>query len=160
MVQPSMITDDMRKSIGVILGTQTVEVDKRWIIRFTEVMDDSNPLYDEQAAKEGPYGELIAPPSFVYGFHISGRPQGIFRMPVDIPSPPVDGGGEWEFFEPVRPGDVITITTKISDLYEREGKSGALLFVIHELECKNQKGQLVCRYRMTHICRQVLEREN
>jgi len=156
MTQPSRITDEMRKSIGVTTGIRTVEVDEKWIARFAEVLEDSNPLWtDEESAKTGPYGGIIAPPSFIYGFHISGKPQGgggqVRRFTV--PSQPIDAGGDWEFFEPVRPGDVITLTTKIADIYERPGSSGTLLFIINELDFRNQKGQFVARYHMTHIYR-------
>lgn len=153
MEQPSVITDEMRKWIGGTLGTQTVEVEKGWIKRFAEVIEDSNPLWqEEEYAQKGPYGGIIAPPSFIFGFFLSGRPYSVFRIPFKIPSIHVDGGGEWKFFEPVRPGDIITITTKIADVYERMGKSGMLIFVIHEMTYTNQKNQLVCIFRKTTIC--------
>ena len=65
MAQESKITEKMRKSIGAILGQQTIEVDEKWIIRFAEVMQDANPLWtDKEKARKGKYREIITPPSF------------------------------------------------------------------------------------------------
>ena len=50
---------------------------------------------------------------------------------------------EWEFFEPVRPGDKITAKSKLVDLYEKQGRRGKLLFAISETTHINQKGQVV-----------------
>ncbi len=136
------------------LGRQEIVVSKEWISRFTEVLEDSNALWQDTAAAEsGPYGGMVAPPSFIYGFYVSGKPFGVFRVPFEAPSPPIDGGADWEFLDPVRPGDVSTLDTSIADIYERTGKGGPMLFVIFELIYTNQEGKLVCRCRKTNICR-------
>ena len=63
----------------------------------------------------------------------------------------VDGGSEWEYYEPVRPGDRITVRTKIADLFERPGRLGNMLFTIRETSYTNQFEKIVALQRTTGI---------
>jgi hypothetical protein len=53
---------------------------------------------------------------------------------------------------PIRPGDTITTTTYLRDVYQKTGRSGHLVFVVWETELTNQRGELVarCRRSMVH----------
>ena len=49
--------------------TDPVRVDPERVRRFCEVTGETNPLYiDEAAAKRGPHGGLVAPPSYAVTF--------------------------------------------------------------------------------------------
>jgi acyl dehydratase len=61
------------------------------------------------------------------------------------------GGNEVEFFKPMRPGDKIQQVTKIADIYEKQGKSGRLVFTIYEHTYTNQDGDVVAVARQTGI---------
>ena len=50
----------------------------------------------------------------------------------------VDGGTQWQYSEPIRPGDRITQFRKIIDVYERQGSAGPLLFIITNCRFVNQ----------------------
>jgi acyl dehydratase len=50
---------------------------------------------------------------------------------------------EFQLFIPLKPGDRITSTAKIGDVYEREGKSGRMVFIRMDNEHRNQLKQLV-----------------
>jgi acyl dehydratase len=63
----------------------------------------------------------------------------------------VDGGSEWEYFEPVRPGDTITVTSQFVDFYERGGRLGKMLFAIRELKYVNQFENVVALERNTAV---------
>ena len=61
------------------------------------------------------------------------------------------GGTELECYQPVRPGDVITVTIKVANMRKRQGsKLGKMVFVTFELTYKNQRQELVAK------CRQML----
>ncbi len=62
----------------------------------------------------------------------------------------VHGEQEYEFFEPVQPGDVITTTGEIVDIFEKQAKD----FVTVVTESKNQHGKLVVRGRWLAVIRQ------
>ncbi len=52
----------------------------------------------------------------------------------------LNGGTDYEYFEDVCAGDILTATMKISDIAEREGKMGPMLIVSTETTYKNQAG--------------------
>ena len=44
---------------------------------------------------------------------------------------------------PVRPGDVLTAKSQIADIYEKTGRSGQMVFIVHRMEFSNQRGEPV-----------------
>src|SRR5258708_24865958 len=54
--------------------------------------------------------------------------RGVFLPPVRVPRR-MWGGGELEFFEPLRVGDKMTRTSRIADVTMKSGSTGALCFV-------------------------------
>ena len=44
----------------------------------------------------------------------------------------LDGGSDWEYFQPIRPGDRITVQSKLVDLREAEGRLGPMVFITIE----------------------------
>ncbi len=148
MAEETVITPEMRAAIGVESEPYVNEVEKGAIIKFAEAIGDTNPIFhDEEAARKTRYGGLIAPPTFLRSMK-AGRPRAEVKSPYPAA---LDGGSEWEYFEPVRPGDRITVTTCISDLYERKGRLGNMLFIIRETRYVNQFGKLVAIQRSTGI---------
>lgn len=148
MTQESVITDEMRAAVGVESEVYVNDVEKGAIIKFAQAIGDDNPIYtDEEAARQSRYGGLVAPPTFFRSLR-SGE------MKVDVKSPysaNLDGGSEWEYYEPVRPGDRIAVSTKISDMYERQGRLGNMLIVQRETKYVNQFGTTVAIQRTTGI---------
>ncbi len=146
--EESLITDELRNAIGVESEPLTYEVERGDIIRFAEAIDDSNPLYqDEEEARSSRYGGIIAPPTFFRSL----RP-GPPRAPVQSPlHRNLDGGSDWEFLEPVRPGDRITVTNKLADVVQRTGRLGPMIIMTRETRYVNQLGQLVAIQRSTGI---------
>ena len=45
------------------------------------------------------------------------------------------GGTKINLFKNIYPGDKLTGISKIQDLYEKKGKSGALIFMIKSIQC-------------------------
>ena len=124
------------------------------IRRFAVASDDLNPLYlDEEYARQSRYGGTVAPPLFYKadltdptpeaGLRPDGGAEGRFPIPPVALDRAVDGGTEVEFFAPIRPGDTLTVKTKITDIYQKEGRSGPLVFVVRETVYTNQKGEKV-----------------
>ena len=148
MTQESAITPEMKAAIGVESEPRTSEVETGAIIKFAEAIGDTNPIYNEEAAaRQSRYGGMIAPPTFLRSIN-PGPLKVEFRSPYTAN---LDGGSEWEYFEPIRPGDRITVTTKIADLYERAGRLGNMLFMVRETNYVNQFGNTVAKQRTTVI---------
>jgi acyl dehydratase len=152
MTQGSLITDEMKKVIGVESEPSVYEIEKEPIRRWANAIGDTNPLYhDETYARKCGYRSLIAPPGFMatYAFPVkSGRIRGQFETGL---TRNLNGGNEYEFLKPIQAGDTITMTSKIADIFEREGRLGKMLFTIRESTYKNQFGEIVAKSRITGI---------
>ncbi len=146
---PSFLTEEMRQqAIGLEGPPVTTEIEKGAIIKFAQAIEDDNPIFnDEEAARKSQYGGLIAPPTFLRSVRSSRR-----EVPFDIPfNNALDGGSDWEYFEPVRPGDLITAVSRITDMQERSGRMGVMIITTTVTTYTNQFGQVVATQSTTGI---------
>ncbi len=63
------------------------------------------------------------------------------------------GGLNIEYHKPVHPGDWLTATRTLTDIYEKEGRSGPLIFYEVVMDIVNDDGDLVIREKTTRILR-------
>ena len=156
MTQESAITPEMRAAVGVESESHVNEVEKGAIIKFAAAIGDTNPIFtDDEAARNSRYGGIIAPPTFC-------RTMSSGPMKVDVRSPysaNLDGGSDWEYYEPVRPGDRISVTAMVSNVFERPGRLGNMFFIQRETKYVNQFGRTVAVQRTTGISYQPPEDE-
>jgi acyl dehydratase len=119
-----------------------MDVEKGHIKRFAEAIGDPNPLWSDESS-----GGIIAPPTFLR------------MMITEAPTPPelapfpqmLDGGSEWTYMEPVKPGDVITAVTRFASVNQRSIAVGPAVFLLLETEYTNQRGESVAKQRNTLI---------
>jgi acyl dehydratase len=156
MAEESLITEEARAMIGKESPPRLCgEVYQKEINRFCQAMGDLNPLYiDEEYASKTRYGGIIAPHLFywIFGYDRADikaprREDGI-QITEEIQPPlktsrTMGAGCEVEFANPIRLGDVLTATTRITDIYEREGRSGKMVFTLSETTYRNQRGEIV-----------------
>ena len=55
----------------------------------------------------------------------------------------IDGGKRVEVHAPIRPGETLTATTTIADIFEKTGRSGTMIFIVQRMEFRNDADQLV-----------------
>ena len=143
MKQGSVISNEMIQIVDVELPPVVYEVEKGAIRKFAQAIDDPNPLWqDENYAQTTRYRGIIAPPTFVTAL----RHERILELLKTIKCPLkglLNGSSEIEYFQPIRPGDIITVSSKFTNFKERKGKQGKLLFMYYEVTYKNQKGNVV-----------------
>jgi acyl dehydratase len=142
-----ILTDEMMKAVGFTTPAVTYEIERGAIGKFAQAIEDPNPLFnDETAARGTRFGGMIAPPTF-------GRMLGgiFLKLPFQLPKRGLDGGSEWEFLHPIRPGDRITVQTKLADLRESEGRMGTMIFHTYEVSYSNQFGEVCVLQRYTLI---------
>ena len=146
---PSVLTPEMREqAIGTETEPLTMEVEPGAIIKFAQAIGDENPLWnDPAAARKTRYGGLIAPPTFLRNLRLD-RPE----LPFDSSfSRVLDGGSDWEYFQPVRPGDRITAISRLTDLQERPGRMGVMIFLTSLITYRNQFDEVVATQTTTSI---------
>jgi hypothetical protein len=157
MAENLEITDDMRAVIGIESAPWTHEVTTTSVRGFARGVGYTDLVYfDEAAAKSAGYRSLPCPPSYLgTPIFIPGESSDTFSGPKDsgpsidhgLPNL-LDGGTETEYFDDICAGDTLTVTSKVSDLAIREGKStGKMLIVTRETNVVNQDGKLVASQR-------------
>jgi len=155
MAEGRLITDELRKLIGVSAEPIVFKVEEGAIQRYAQAIGDSNPLFNApDFASKTKYGRLLAPPGFTGWPVKGGRPtEKLLESLVKAGAPPrlLDGGIEFEFIEPVGAGDVLTATTKIASITERETRLGKAMFTTVEISFVNQKGNVALKSWATLI---------
>jgi acyl dehydratase len=143
------ISEEHKRFIGIESEPITYAVERGAIGLFAQAIGDGNPLFnDEPQARKTRFGGMIASPTFVRLLMPTGLPK------VDIPDFParvLDGGSDWEFFGPIRPGDRITVVGRLADLRETEGRMGTMVVRVAEVRYTNQFNELCTIQRMTSI---------
>ena len=157
-----MLSEEVAKLIGKGGDVRVAEVEKGGIKRFADAIGDPNPLYyDEEYARKSRYGSIIAPRGF-FGQPKGSAPSAGVRAELrpalrnaGYTNPaPIDAGAEYEFFRPVRAGDIIVSVETLKEVVEREGsRGGKMAFSTIETTYVNQNGDLVAKHRSVSIQR-------
>ncbi|MFC1967817.1 MaoC family dehydratase [Chloroflexota bacterium] len=157
MTEGTLLTEEIRKMVGQEFVESTVlQVEKGAMRRFARAIEDPNPLWqDEEYAKKTRNGGIIAPPLFP----VSLQPDGVKYYAAQEKLLEITGSGktgmvggtEYEWFQPIRPGDEMTVTSKVLDAREREGKLGKMLILVYEITFTNQRGEVAAKERTTAI---------
>lgn len=146
MVEGSSGIERLRGKIGVEWEPGVYEIEKGMLLRFVQAIDDPNPLWqNEEYARKSRYGGIVAPPTFILTIGFEQIQQQIL---ASIPSGTIlHGDTTLECYQPVRPGDVITATTKITNIRQRQGEKGRTAFISFEITYINQRQELVAKCR-------------
>jgi acyl dehydratase len=143
--------DGMRALIGTELRTEQFVnheyATRHAILRFTEGIGDDNPLWTDPAyAESSAYGELIAPPSFIFAclasVQVGWRGLGGFHAETKL-----------SFHEPIKEGDRITVKVVFDgfDGPDPSSFAGRRIKDYLRQEYRNQRGELVA----TFICSRI-----
>ena len=125
-----------------------------------DAIQDPNPLYvDREHAEQSRFGGLICPPLATWkdigppiGYFGAGQ-ESHFQVPLPFNSYGLNGGSDWQFLRPVYTGDWITRRFRIVDIYEKQGRSGPLVFVVRQETQTNQHSQVVNQAKRVSIHR-------
>jgi hypothetical protein len=171
------ITDEVRAIIGARSDWFEAchPVQEGEVRRFFQATMDPKPRYwDEKWAAASRYGKPVAPPAFaVHAFRRKpddlhdpldsmGDPDfdGVSRaMRPGLPNVPVplsgilNGGYEYEFYSYAKVGERIRCRSTYRDIYQRDGKSGPMVFVLVEDEYATADGRPLLKSMNINIMR-------
>jgi acyl dehydratase len=140
------ITDEklekLRKHLGeaqpdlqAFVSEASIDTIRHW----ADGIGTDNPLYtDESYAEEGPYGELVAPPTFLFAAsrYTSGFVRGLKGVHT------LYGGTEWTWHQPIRRGMRIRTETTLSDVTEQDSSfSGTAVQQTYTTEFETDDGR-------------------
>ena len=101
---------------------EVLEIDKSMLRAFCQCIGDPNPKWQDKA-----------PPGFLTAAMFSaGGPA--------IPPPyrrRVDAGGDWEFYKPIKPGDIITTIREFAEVQDKSSEKGPRALLIFKSTHKN-----------------------
>jgi len=154
-----MVPEELKEYIGKIDPPHVREVELGAIRRYADAVGNDNPLYyDIEYAGESAHGTIIAPPGF-FGWAMASIPssEGIIGLMTALINAGyyriLDGGMSYEFFLPVRAGDILIASPRVKDVKAKEGKSGTMIVCDFETTYLNQNGDLVAKASQTLIGR-------
>ncbi len=77
-----------------------------------------------------------------------------FGRPIPIPLPRLlNGGNQVEIYKLAHVGDRIRAKSKYVDIYQKEGRSGTLVFILVETVYADQKGEPLLKAVQSHVLR-------
>jgi acyl dehydratase len=147
----------------------TMPVEATHIMMFARSVNDDNQVYyDADHAAKTEVGHILPPPTFyrsVAQFDLDYflRPKvgekwfGSAKGPSGIDEKPASSGGlhaeqHFEYHHPVKPGDVLTVTTRDGEKWEKvSARAGKLMFSETIQDYHNQDGLLVVTSRSVGV---------
>jgi 3-methylfumaryl-CoA hydratase len=149
----NLLSDDIRAWIGRADAPQRLEITRRDIIKYAIATEQQETRYRQ--------GDE-APPMFLFGADrpLTGLDQlGPDGLRADALLPPLPltrvmaGGVKQRYYRALVPGDVVELQRTLSDIYEKQGASGPLIFVVYDIDVRDAAGQLVMQETQTRIIR-------
>jgi hypothetical protein len=135
----SVISEELKNLVDVEFGPEVYEVERGMLRKFAEAIDDASPRWQD-----------TAPPTFPAALVPKELLHKLFN--ADIPLKRLlNGASELEYLKPVKAGDVIAVTAKLTRLRQMPGAGGPTLFMFTEVTYTNQRGEVAVRGKNTYI---------
>ncbi len=132
---------------GATSPTVTYRVTHRDIARFNAAIRGTLPPVEDDPDSNTSDDGLRANPLILRAF---------ITPPFDPPFPEpfhdvLDGGSKFDLRRPIVAGDTISATRQMVDVFEKQGRLGAMLFKISVVRYVDAKGELVATQESTSI---------
>ena len=122
--------------VGVEFDWTSFEMSAESMVAWAKACGETDPRFVDPS-----HSDFQAHPGFTTHC-MSGR-----VFPKDFPQIGggfgIDGGKRVEVHAPIRPGETLTATTTIADIFEKTGRSGTMIFIVQRMEFRNDADQLV-----------------
>ena len=148
-----LVSAEAKSWIGRSALPRRIEINRSDIVKYA--------IATEQRAEKYLSGEE-APPMFLFGAlrplvpMAELGPDGI-ADDGSVPELPLKrvmaGGIKMRFHRMVKPGDVLIATRTLSNITEKQGSSGPLIFLTYELRVETEAGDLVMEEEQTRLVR-------
>ena len=149
-----------RALIGKTSAANRVAPSADSIREFSKAVGETNPIYfDRDAARAAGFADVVAPPTYPVAFMAEVMdPDLFYELDLNIPSL-VHGEQEFEYFRPLVAGEELSVQGRVGDMWEKQGQSGMLDFVVLEATASDKDGKPVYVSRVTLISKRALAEE-
>jgi len=131
------VSELKEKFTGVTFDEIQYEIDAETLAEYAKACGEIAPRFVDPSDPD-----FQAVPNFTTSYH------GKRMLPKGFPlqmQRSFDAGKTVDVYAPIRPGDEITGKSTIADIFEKTGRSGKMLFVVHRMEFFNQRGENVSK---------------
>lgn len=132
--------------LGEVAGTVTYRVTADDIARFIEAVNGEAPPVETIVDAPATFFAALDP--------VERRDIDLDGLVQTLPFRKTGGGNafnEVSYARPIRAGDVVTVTTRYTEVYEKKGSRGTLLFRVRENELRAADGELIATTRNGHV---------
>jgi len=135
----SVITEELNSLLNVDFGPEVYDIERGMLRKFAEAIDDPNPRW-----------LVEAPPTFAAALVPGQLLNKLFN--ADIPLKRLlNGSSELEYLKPIKAGDTISVTARLTRLRQVAGEQGPTLFMFTEVTYANQSGEVVVKGKNNYI---------
>lgn len=126
------------------------EVERGKIRELVNAIGDPNPIYtDREAARKEGYTDCPAPPTFltVPAMFAGTLATAVVDLQINF-AMVLHGEEEYEYYQDIYPGDILTGVPKVTGIEEKTSKSGRTMDMVNiEILYTNQRGEPVAKAR-------------
>jgi len=160
----TLITADIKSLIGIDTPKEQnrFPISAEMAYDVADSIEDYNPLYiDPSYAEKSRFAGLLCPPLATWkdiappiGYFGAGQ-EWHFEVPLPFNSYGLNGGSDWQFLRPSYVGTWITRQFRILEIFEKQGRSGLLVFIVRQETQTNQERQVLSRAKRVSIHRSL-----
>lgn len=139
MTEEPVISEELEGLLNVEFGPEVYEIEKGMVRKFAEAIDDPNPAWQE-----------VTPPTFPAALVPTELLHRLFNAKTPLKRL-LNGTSDLEYLQPIKIGDVISVTAQLTRLRQMAGQDGPTLFMFTEVTYTNQRGEVAVRGKNTYI---------
>ena len=139
MAADSVISEELNALLNVDFPPEVYEIERGMLRKFAEAIDDPNPRWLEEA-----------PPTFPAALVPKTLLHKLFNADISLKRL-LNGSSELEYLKPIKAGDTISVTAKLTRLRQVAGEQGPTLFMFTEVAYTNQSGEVVVKGKNTYV---------
>jgi hypothetical protein len=134
-----VITEELQSLLNVTFGPEVYPIEKMMVKKFVEAIDDQNPRW--QAETPPTFPAALVPTELIHKLFNAKCP--LKRL--------LNGSSDLEYLQPIKVGDVISVTATLTRLRQVPGAAGPTLFMFTEMTFTNQRGEVAVKGKNTYI---------
>jgi hypothetical protein len=137
--EESVISEELESLLNIEFGPDVYEIEKGMVRKFVEAIEDDNPAWQE-----------VTPPTFPAALVPTSLIHRLFNARTSLKRL-LNGTSDLEYLQPIKIGDTISVTAKLTRLRQVAGQDGPTLFMFTEVTWTNQRGEVAVKGKNTYI---------
>ncbi len=125
--------------IGIEYGPDIYVIERGMVERFIEATGDDPQRWKDETPPTFPIA--LAPKKLLHK---------LFNAPIPLRRF-LNGGNEYRYHVPIKIGDTITVTARLTDVEEKQGRRGPVIVMKTEQDYVNQREETAVQGKHTYL---------